>query len=771
MKTLLLASAALTSALIPSIAEAQEQRAPNAVAAVEDTPDTIVVTGTRSAGRRALDAAVPVDVVTDDDLRATGYPDLNRALNFLEPSVNFPRAATTATAANTRPITLRGLSPDQTLVLVNGKRRHTNAVLNVNNSIGRGSAGVDLDTIPQNAIQRIEILRDGAAAQYGSDAIGGVVNIILKDNARGGSAKLLGGITEEGDGLNGLASVSGGLPLGQGGHVTLSALARAQEATNRALVDQRFARVTYRIGDPETSLYGGSINFTLPLGVTELYGFGAAARKISNNGAGFRVPGTSPLYPDGFLPIIEPRIWDVSGTVGIAANLDGFRFDLSQTYGRNEANFRVFNTANVSLGLDSPTRFDAGGVTYEQYVSDFGASHPLAILAGGNIAAGAQYRRETYAIREGEPAASFRTGADGFAGFAPRIPEDESRDAFAAYLDAELRPVGALLIGGAVRYDQYDDFGGATTWRVSARADLTEGLALRGSLGTAFRAPSLQQQNFSAVQGAISQGQLVSVATLPVGDTIAQALGARALRPERSDNYSVGIVLQPTSRLAFTIDAFHIRIEDRIALSEQLGGADVNAILAGAGIEGFSQVRFFTNAVDTTTTGVEATARWSGDLGLETRASVDLGFALYENELKTLRANPALPDLPLLGNKSILFLTEAQPSDKLTAQAILEHRSLEARAALTRFGTYVSQPIVETQTFDGGMSVDLSLGYDVSPAFTLTAGLQNLFDDRPEEIADQARFIAATGGSFPTGEETPLGSNGRSYFVQLVGRF
>lgn len=769
MRTSLLTSAGLACFCLVTPALSQELADSRSTA--ESKTDAIVVTGTRSAGRRALESAVPVDVVTEQELSATGYPDLNRALNFLEPAINFPRAATTATAANTRPFTLRGLSPDQTLVLVDGKRRHTNAVLNVNNSIGRGSAGVDLDTIPQNAIQRIEILRDGAAAQYGSDAIGGVVNIILKDNARGGSAELLGGITEAGDGLNGLAAINGGMPIGESGHLTLGAIARAQEATNRALVDQRFGRVTYRIGDPEASLFGGSLNFAMRLGGAELYGFATGARKVSNNGAGFRVPGSSPLYPDGFLPIIEAQILDLAGTVGIAFELAGFGIDLSQSYGRNEADFTVFDTANFSLGLASPTRFDSGGVTYEQYVTDLTATRPLPILAGGNIAAGAQYRRESYRIREGEAAASAGTGADGFVGFAPRVPVNQDRSAFAFFLDVELRPVEALLIGGAVRYDEYDDFGGAATWRVSARADLVDGLALRGSLGTAFRAPSLQQQNFSAVQGALSRGQLVSVATLPVDDPIAQALGAAELRAERSDNYSAGIVLQPTARLALTLDAFHIKIRDRIALSEQLGGSAVNAILTNAGVAGFSEVRFFTNAVDTNTTGVEATARWAGFIGPDTRLSLDVGFALYESDLKTLRPNPVLPGLPLLGTKSILLLTEGQPSDKLTAQATVEHRSIEARAALTRFGSYESLPLVATQTFEGGMSVDLSLAYEVLPGLRMTAGVQNVLDDRPDEIAEQVNFIAATGGSFPTGEETPLGGNGRSYFVQLSGRF
>lgn len=737
----------------------------------EPAAEEIVVTGTRSGGREALEASVPVDVVTAREIAATGYPDLNRALNFLEPSVNFPRAATTASAANTRPITLRGLSPDQTLVLINGKRRHTNAVLNVNNTVGRGSAGVDLDTIPQSAIARIEVLRDGAAAQYGSDAIGGVINIILKSDAAGGDAALLGGITEQGDGLNGLASASIGLPLGDGGHITLSALGRAQEAVNRANIDQRFNRVTYRIGDPEASLASAALDFALPVGGAEIYGFATLTHKVSNNGAGFRVPGFAPSQPNGFLPIIEPSILDYAATVGVRGELGTVMVDLSQTLGHNRANFTVFDTANVSLGAASPSRFDSGGVTYRQYVTDLGFSRSLdGLLGGGNVAFGAQYRRENYAIREGEPNATFGVGADGFAGFAPRVPVDNGRDAFAIYADLELRPVEGLFLGGALRHDDYEDFGSKTTWRATGRFDLADFLAVRGTIGTGFRAPSLQQQFFSAVQGALSAGNLVNVATLPVDDPIAAALGAVPLRPETSRNYTAGLVIRPADNLDISFDWFRIEIEDRIVLSEQLRGPAVNAILAAAGVTGFSQVRFFSNAVDSSTEGIEASINWSVDLSPQSRLTVNAGYGMFDTTLEELRSNPVLPGLPLLQEKSILFLTEAQPEDKITLQARLETGRVELIGAVTAFGTYVSQPLVVTQEFDGGTSVDLSLAYDFG-AVRLQAGVQNLLDDFPEAIADQVNFIGATGGSFPTGEETPLGLSGRSYFVQVSARF
>ncbi|WP_447726146.1 TonB-dependent receptor plug domain-containing protein [Sphingomonas koreensis] len=732
----------------------------------------VVVTGTRAAGRSAIESSAPVDVVTNESIEDTGYPDLSRALNFLQPSVNFARAATTASAANTRPITLRGLSPDQTLVLVNGKRRHANAVLNVNNSIGRGAAGVDFDTIPESAIERIEILRDGAAAQYGSDAIAGVVNVIFKSNASGGSGSILGGVTEEGDGVSGMATASAGFGLGEGGHLTVTALVRHQDPTNRAFVDQRFGRVTYRIGDPLASVASFAFDAGVPLGEVELYGFGTVTRKISNNAAGFRVPGFSPLYPTGFLPIVEPAIWDVGGTIGVKGRFGKLRADLSQTYGYNKADFRVFDTANASLGLASPTSFDSGGVTYRQHLTDFTLALPLdGVMAGGNIAVGAQYRHESYTIRNGEPLAYAGTGADGFAGFNPRNPTDAGRDAYAGFLDIELRPVRSLLLGGALRYDHYDDFGGQATWRVTGRLDAAPGVAVRATFGSGFKAPSLQQQFYSAVQGALSAGVLVNVATLPVSDPVARALGAGSLKPERSRNATAGVVFGPFGGFTFTADYFHIRIRDRIALSEQLGGAAVNAILRDAGITGFSQVRFFTNAVDTTTRGIEVTARWQGSLGPETRLSVAAGYSWLDNQLDTLRPNPALPALPLLATKSILFLTEAQPRAKGTIQANLTHGRFSFTGSLTAFGTYTSAPLVRVQTFGGKESVDLSAGYALTRALRLQIGIQNLLDARPETIIDQATAIAATGGSFPTGEETPLGLNGRSYFARLSARF
>lgn len=741
---------------------------------IAPAPAEIVVTGTRAQGRLAGEAVAPIDRIGADRIAATGFTDLGRALNFIAPSVNFARAATTATAANTKSITLRGLSPDQTLILVNGKRRHANSVLNVNNSIGRGAAGVDLDLIPEAAVDRIEILRDGASAQYGSDAIAGVVNIILKTDRTGVSGSLQAGTTDAGDGDNGLVTASLGLPLGQGGHFNVTGQYRREQATNRALVDQRFNRVTYRIGDPEVTLGNLAIDAATALGGGELYAFGTFGRKISNNAAGFRIPGFSPAQPNGFLPLIELTIDDYAATLGYRTDLGAdIALDVSQGWGYNKARFGVSNTANVTLGATSPSSFDSGAVRYQQFVTDLALSKPLAILAGGNIAIGGQFRHEKYTIISGEPNAYVGLGADGFSGFNPRNPTDAGRDAFAGFVDVELRPIEPILLTGAVRYDDYADFGGRATWRAGVRIEPVRGFALRGTLSTGFKAPSLQQQFFSAVQGATSAGVLVTVGTLPVTDPAAIALGAQPLKPERSRNVSVGAVVTPFSGFSLSGDYFRIELRDRIALSEQLAGTAVVNVLRAAGITNFSQARFFTNAVDTTTEGFELVANWRGNIAPDVRAGISAGYGRFETSLDTLRPNRVLPALPLLGTRSILLLTKGQPIDKVTASATLEAGRFGLNANVAWFGTYRSLPAVNVQTFGATTTADFAASFRISDRLAMAGGIQNAFDDRCDGFADNslAAVIASTGGSFPTGEECPIGLNGRTYYARLGFRF
>jgi iron complex outermembrane receptor protein len=738
--------------------------------------ETIVVTGTRGQGRAALESSAPISVLDSKELSDLGFGDLSRAMMYVEPSINYPRAATTATTANSRPITLRGLSPDQTLVLVNGKRRHATSILNINNTVGRGSAGVDFDILPTTSVQRVEVLRDGAAAQYGSDAIAGVVNVILREADQGGMAFVQGGVTEEGDGGNVIVGGWAGHKLADDGFVTLSGEYRNQDSTNRANIDQRFDRVTYQIGDPDIEVGSLAINAGLPFLQGELYGFATVSRKDSVNPAGFRTPDNAPeIFPNGYLPKINAVVTDYSVALGWRKEWDsGWLFDLSNTFGSDKAEFSVFETVNRSLGESSPTEFNSGAVQYEQNTTDLVLSRAFDSLgAGGNVAFGAQYRHESYKSDEGQESAFSGSGADGFAGFSPAF--HGSRGAIAGFVDVEFRPVEPLLLSGAVRHDDYDDFGSATTWRAAGRYDFTDWFAIRTSVGTGFRAPSLQQQQFQLVSGALnSSGQLTTVGTLPVDHPVAQLLGAQSLQAETSDNFSAGFVVR-NGNLSFTADWFTIDIDDRIVLSEQFGGQDVTDILLAAGITNFQQVRFFSNATDTTTEGYEFAFRWNGDLTEDAKLGLSLGYAHSETDLKTLRPNVVLPSQPYLQNRSITFLTRAQPEDKATVEADLDFGAVSLQANGTWFGPYDFSGFGNTlvQEIRDKIVIDLSGSWQINDRISLNAGVQNIGDTYPDQpvFNSLGPIIAATGGSFPSGEETPIGLNGRTYFVRLSASF
>jgi iron complex outermembrane receptor protein len=346
--------------------------------------DMIVVTGTRSGGRAVTDSLAPIDVYSSEDLAARGLMDLPRALQFVAPSFNYPRSATGPSAANTRAATLRGLSPDQVLVLVNGKRWHGSSVINFNNVVGRGAVPVDLATIPMAAIERIEVLRDGAAAQYGSDAIAGVINIVLKTADHGGFVSVQSGITGAGDGAAYIGTLNQGFSLGGRGSLNITAEIRSHEPTNRTAIDSRYGRLTGEQGDPKSLDINTAWNARYDLGGAELYGDLIYAHRRSTSPAQFRAPGTSVLYPQGFVPHIRLTMDDVGGSIGSRGDVNGWRWDLSDTIGYNAADFQVRDSANSSLGAASPSRFDAGGARYFQNVANLTLSRPLKVLAGGN---------------------------------------------------------------------------------------------------------------------------------------------------------------------------------------------------------------------------------------------------------------------------------------------------------------------------------------------------------------------------------------------------
>ena len=743
---------------------AQGQTTPLATRAGDAATDVVVV-GSRAAPRLRTDTPAPVDVLSGDTLEAQGSDNLARKLESLSPSFNYVPATTSPSAEGTRPATLRGLTPDQVLVLVNGHRRHAAAVINTNNGIGRGTVPVDLNAIPESAIERVEILRDGAAAQYGSDAIAGVINIVLRGDRSGGYASGQAGITGRGDGSTQIASVRNGFAIGSIGFLTLAGDVRSRDFTNAAAVDPRFGRTTQRLGDPRSLDASASFNLEASLGAVTVYADATLSARRTLSSPLFRLPTVSPVfYPQGFLPLIRQRTFDTGGTLGAHGVVADWNWDISDTAGYNRADFRVANSVNTSLGAASPTSFDGGGQRYFQNIAALTIGRSVAILAGAHLTVGAEHRYEWYALRRGEPLSYQGAGAQGFPGYNPPSPVRPHRTAFSLFADAELSPASGLDLGAAVRYEHYSDFGSRTTWKGSLFWRPVSFAAVRGTVSSGFRAPSLQQQYFSTVTSQLSNGVLVNVGNFAVNDPVAVALGATPLKAETSKNYTGGIVLTPMRRLDVSIDVYRIDIRNRITFSESLTGAAVTAILLKNGITNASQVRFFTNAADTRSEGIEATLHWSAGARQSGLFDLSLGYGGFRNTLRGLRTNPVLPTLPLLGLTAIGVLVDSQPLSKITANAAVTRGPFRINGNIVNFGPFRAAPLGTVQRFGPNTVVDLAAGIETGGGARFDVGVNNLTNAFPDQVIGQTdgRLYAEAGG---------LNFNGREYYARFSVRF
>lgn len=642
----------------------------------DETLEQVVVTGTRVANRSALDTAAPVDVVSSESLQRIGVSEVNQALSVALPSFNFPRPGLADGTDTIRPATLRGLAPDQTLVLLNGKRRHSASLVNVNGTVGRGAAAVDLNTIPNAIVRSVEVLRDGASAQYGSDAIAGVINLRLREASDGGDLSVTYGLREStykvktttpevpslpssgelerdvSDGETLTVSAWKGLPLGDNGFFTVAAEYKDQQHTERGGWDRRqqypllsdgsfdpreltINRFNAWYGEPELDQKTVFINsgYDFESGA-RMYGWASWQRRDARSAGFYRrandARNTIEIYPDGFLPIIAPEVNDYSAAFGVSWNLGAWDMDSSFVYGLNEMEFTIENTLNRSLGPASKTMFDAGGFDYDQVVYNLSGVRQVDIKALAsplNVALGVEARREGYSIFAGEPD-SYRnggvllpgggptqSGAQVFPGFRPSDALNEHREAVGAYLDLEANLTEKFLASAAVRGEHYSDFGENVSGKLALRYDFTDSFALRASAQNGFRAPSLQQQFFAATSTNFNNlGVPFDVATFPVTSPVAIALGAKPLDAEESINYSVGAVLR-LGDLSVTIDAYRIDIDDRIVLSENLTAPSVGNYLASQGFIGVGGGRFFLNGVDTTTEGVDLVMNYPLDTG------------------------------------------------------------------------------------------------------------------------------------------------------------
>ncbi|HYR07660.1 MAG TPA: TonB-dependent receptor, partial [Longimicrobium sp.] len=565
--------------------------------------ESLVVVGSRRADRSATETPVAVDVIPLAEVaERSGHLNVNQLLQHVAPSFNANRQSGADGSDHIDPAALRGLGPDQTLVLINGKRRHQSSLINIFGSRGRGNTGTDLNAIPMAAIERIEILRDGASAQYGSDAIAGVINIVLKSSTDELSASLATGVrdarppsefqvlrTDEWDGAEVQAAANYGVRLGSGGgFLNLTGEYLTRDKTNRPADPDVFDIYRRQFGDASADNFAGFLNSRLPIGPsTSLYGFGGASYRQTDAYAWTRSPDSErnvpAIYPDGFDPRILSDVTDGSLSLGLVTEWSGWTVDLNNTFGINRMDYTVDGTLNASMGASSPTTFDAGGFQFGQNTTGVGASRLFdGVGAGLNLAFGAEFRVDRYEIFAGEEG-SWRNygaqdtlddgtiidkpgGSQGFPGFQPSNELAETRSNLGAYADAELDLSDRVTLGAAARYESYSDFGGTLTGRLAARVGIAPGVSLRGSVGTGFRAPSLAQIYFNSTFTDFVGGVAVDKLIARNDSEITAALGIPALQEEKSTQASVGVTAR-SGPFTATVDAYVVDIDDRIVLT------------------------------------------------------------------------------------------------------------------------------------------------------------------------------------------------------------
>ncbi|KPD21149.1 TonB-dependent receptor plug domain-containing protein [Idiomarina abyssalis] len=778
----------------------------------DESMERIVTLGSRVNGRTATESASPIDIISAEQLVNTGATELGKALQMSAPSFNFSSTTISDGSDIIRPATLRGLNPDQVLVLVNGKRRHQQALVNVQETIGKGSAGYDINAIPITAVERVEILRDGAAAQYGSDAIAGVINITLK-SSDGGSISAEVGQTYEGDGEVNTVGINFGKEFDKGFfNGTLEY--RDRGMTNRAAPAEASLIgdwsspsgdpvVRLHIGDADSENLYAWFNSGYNLGnTTELYAFGGVSTRDGGSSGFFRGRGhprtIEAIYPDGFLPKLETEADDQSLAVGIRGDLpNAWLWDASVVYGKNEFGFNSSNSANVSWyyephpdgGIygETPTSAFDGELVFEQttFNLDFNGTvdidNELLYLAFG-----LEMRQDGYEINPGDPVswaygrtndpsveivtpsgAGAEAGIQGFPGFSPSQAVDATRDSYGAYVDAEYYVTPDFLLAGALRYEDYDIAGDNISGKLSARYDIDNDFSVRGTVATGFRAPGVQQIYYSQVLTNIVNGTLVETGTIANDDEVARQFGINALEEETSESISLGLIKRFNNGFDLTMDFYQINIDDRIVLSESLTasvGAEFGEILEENNL---GAAQFFTNSVDTKTTGLDVIASYPTEL-FDGNLNLTAAMSFMNTDVEQVNSVSSLiPGEQIFNDTQILRLEEGQPSEKATLSGDWTRDAWNVNLALNYFGPVEGQAFTGVRhEWDGKWLTDLSVGYDFTSNLNVRVGANNLFDTYPDEWGSAGSPFSDAG--FKYGWETfPFGINGGYYYARL----
>ncbi len=739
------------------------------------------VVGSRTGDRDLLLSEVPIDVVTAEQIRQLGSTELGHVLNRLIPGFNYPTSHINDGSSHSKPFSLSGLGSDQVLVLVNGKRQHQSSLMHMNRSIGRGTSSVDLNTIPITAIEKVEVLRDGAAAQYGSDAIGGVINIILKGYGYDNELTASYGKSENGDGAFKQTDLFYSKAMDYDGFFNFSAEFRDRGKTNNATNDTRDqypegdsrnelpSPINISLGDPDSVDYLFMINSEIirETGMS-YYLHGSYNDRNSEEGAFFRRPVDSRnninIYPNGFAPVIAPKIQDYSFTAGAKGILNnGIKWDLGYTHGYNDFHFYVTNTHNDSLGDNSPTAFDSGGTSYRQQLINFDLSKKI---DSWDFAGGIEYRNENYQIYAGEESSyilgeySNNGGAQGFPGFQPSNKTDANRDNYAAYLDTKYHIEKNMTIGFATRYEHYSDFGSTLDGKVSFSYKPTTSLLLRSTISSGFKAPSLTQSYFNSTATVLSDEIFYQTGTFSVYHPVSIALGAVDLTAEESQHATLGLVYQPRTNLSFSADYFYTRIDDRIMLTGNIidtVSPQVADILAQYEVR---SARYFSNAISTESAGVDLRLNYKYQFNNKSIIKLITSYHYHHNRITGYNTAPPIlgeqGDSLLVDNLSRLPVEDAQPRESIKIHTQYQYKNYGVALNFNKYGSFIDGDA----TYDSKWITDIQLSYQLRKKWNIVVGAENLFDIYPQKVDKSSLGIQY----HPL---APFGAKGAYYYMRL----
>lgn len=779
--------------------------------------DDIIIVGSRTLQRTVMNSPVPVDQFSDAVLASTGETDLSSRLAILSPSFYSSGLTYSDATDHMNPAALRGMNPDQTLILVNGKRHHPSAIVNVLSVVGRGSVINDLNTIPSAAIERVEILRDGASAQYGSDAIAGVVNIVLREDTGKAELKTRYGSYYAGDGRQQHFSANLGKGFRQGGFINLTTELGVRGATNRAgeysgliyrtedqdglslqenmhldnkiLTDRGLQRKDLRLKLGSSEMNNASLYMNSRIPVSEnayFYSFGGLNYRTSLSAGDYRLPNDAArsnlnIYPNGFLPEIQAELLDKYVVAGFMADITDWQVDFSTSWGSNSFAFFVNNSLNASMGDDSPLQFESGSLHFRQSTTHLDFTHSIDHIPGIrvlNILIGSEFRYENYQIHAGETGSWINEnrmsfpGAQGYPGYQPVDEVNSTRTNTAVYTDLGFTFGRSLAMDLAARFEQYSDFGENLSGKFAIIYRPAEWLGLRSSVSSGFRAPALQQSYYSYTGSYYFGGSLFEVITAPNNSRVAEAFGIPQLKEETSLNISAGLTLSPGENSRLSIDLYQIDVKDRLVLSSVFFRFNpaVNELLRNLPDVGGAQ--FFSNAADTRSRGIDFVFTQSIPL---TQGRLAFSAAMNLNETKLVggvQSNTIIEgsglEEALLDRQAKALLEKSQPGSQLNLLLNYSRPVFGANISLIRFGEVSYRGITadegRDQDYGAKWISSLRLHYSINANYKLYAGVNNIFDVYPDKnnevLQDQGRFIYNTA-------VTQFGFNGGFWYAGL----